>query len=552
MHVDPKRVAHRYLLRQATREAGAIDSDWVTRVRKAWKAQIKIPALSDDLDARDFIRGVVGWLDKVIEDILFHRGFYAIPSEGPRSIPSRLKDKVIKELRATREILTDVGRTIKTETEQMDPGSRLYRMEGGFTYSFYQKQDPRSPLRAFYKAVRIRVKEAIVEADKAFSRRMLAAITRYMDKYQQDVVDFGRIDLKFNVGRVNVVYQSFQRVTPQGGPLSALPSTEGVRWPDPDAYGKLLKTTESLMGRAGLKFLWYGNIYIRCKACGGENHLGGHFGVGARYYSGQDAIQVYNNPTRGLPQLIAHELGHRYYYRFMTQVDRAKFDSYFGDVAAVSEYGSTISSEDFAEVFSHYVMQKGLTRGQLERFKTFLGRTNRMAQPDRVGGHMHADPKRVAHRYLLRQASFQSDVGSAPLATVLSLKVGGMFGENHYYIKTPKGWVRWEYRGRNVGRETGQVARSGQKIRENDLRAAYDEGTLGLMFPGVKKGGVVRYTYQLEVLPDGAVVEEPTQPPSVKKGDRMFTVHPDGTEEGPYKYHHLSGVLQDGRAKWVR
>jgi hypothetical protein len=58
----------------------------------------------------------------------------------------------------------------------------------------------------------------------------------------------------------------------------------------------------------------------------------------------------------------------------MSMADRAEFDSYFKGVPSVSEYGGTISSEDFAEVFAWYVLNRHLTRDQLERFKKFLGR----------------------------------------------------------------------------------------------------------------------------------------------------------------------------------
>jgi len=48
-------------------------------------------------------------------------------------------------------------------------------------------------------------------------------------------------------------------------------------------------------------------------------------------------------------------------------------------VAATSTYGSTHSAEDFSEVFAAYVKGKDLSRDQLERFKSVLGRKHRSA-----------------------------------------------------------------------------------------------------------------------------------------------------------------------------
>mgnify|MGYP000558692605 CR=1 FL=1 len=71
----------------------------------------------------------------------------------------------------------------------------------------------------------------------------------------------------------------------------------------------------------------------------------------------------------GLFKLIAHELGHRYYFRFMSQADRARFGILFGDVPAVSEYGGLNAEEDFAEALSAFALGvPAETDGQQERY----------------------------------------------------------------------------------------------------------------------------------------------------------------------------------------
>jgi hypothetical protein len=437
------RVARRYL------QAGKIDAPWVKQVRKTWGQRSKIPSLSDHHDGTAFLKGLVEFIDALSEDILFNKAFFTLTVKGePRSTPQRLKDKVIQELRTIREVFTEALYRIAYSVRELDPTSYEYKMSNGHALAFYKEMDPKSPMRAFNQGTRERVVKAIGDADKVF-RRMLAAITKYMKDYAQPEVDFGQIDLKFSVGKVSVVYMDFPSAKVSGGPLSTVPTREdGTRFPRPDEYVKQLIVSKQLLEMKGLGYLWYGNLFIRCKSCGGENYLGAHFGVGADYNIQSDHVQVYSDPHRNLPSLIIHELGHRYYYRFMGEADRARFDSYFAGtgatpeavlrviakyeglmedehqamlnqvgvvkkldvlqhlvrlyfgtmqpedqevvrgwlqgVPATSTYGQTDSSEDFAEVFSDYVMGEDLTSDQVGRFKAFLGRTKRTASHGNV------------------------------------------------------------------------------------------------------------------------------------------------------------------------
>jgi hypothetical protein len=432
--------------------AGVIDPPWIKKVRKAWKAKAKAPTLDDDRAVKDYLTGLIGWIDQLSEDILFDKGFWTA-SDGLQSIPQRLKVKVIEELRAVREELQEGVRYVDWLSALMDPDSREYKMEGGWTRKKFTEENPRSPLMVMYGHVRTRAGEAVEKADAIFSRKFLGALSRYLNKYNQDQIDFGSIPLVFSVGRAKVVFQGFPAATPFGGPLSTVPRTPGhSRHPQTETYMRLLDEAYQRLKRRGLDYLWYGDIYIRCKDCGGENPYGSQYGVGAHYIIGADRIQIYDDPKRSLPQLVAHEVGHRYYYRFMSKADRAKFDSYFAGIGKdpvvdtlakyeevmtpedarrllipslrgsvtptdaqhlvhsyydqmepsdqvvvkgwlrgvppTSEYGGTVSAEDFAEVFAAYVMGHGLTRDQLERFKEFLGRTHRTARAKSKGGRL--------------------------------------------------------------------------------------------------------------------------------------------------------------------
>jgi len=69
---------------------------------------------------------------------------------------------------------------------------------------------------------------------------------------------------------------------------------------------------------------------------------------GGHYLPNKDTIYIYQNPSPGITELVVHELGHRLYFRKLSAEDRANFDHYYGEVAAVSSYGAKASAEDFA------------------------------------------------------------------------------------------------------------------------------------------------------------------------------------------------------------
>lgn len=80
-------------------------------------------------------------------------------------------------------------------------------------------------------------------------------------------------------------------------------------------YVEHLTHTYRLLQAKGLSKVWYGKTFIRCEGCGGENPNGRGFGVGGDYPVGPDIVNVYVRPSPFIVQLMAHELGHRYWYK---------------------------------------------------------------------------------------------------------------------------------------------------------------------------------------------------------------------------------------------
>lgn len=94
-----------------------------------------------------------------------------------------------------------------------------------------------------------------------------------------------------------------------------------------EAYVRLLDETYHRLKAKRLEKAWYGTIFIKCQTCGGENTASPGAGVGGHYHIGPDTISIYSRPSPGIVGLIAHELGHRYWFRSMTQSQRGRFES---------------------------------------------------------------------------------------------------------------------------------------------------------------------------------------------------------------------------------
>lgn len=167
--------------------------------------------------------------------------------------------------------------------------------------------------------------------------------------------------------------------------------------------------------QARLSAVWYGPMFYvskeNPKLTGELLELAKNMGYDIRSYGGR-----YNHKndlvvTSGYPEnaasTLTHELGHRYWYKFMKQEQRERFQNMVrtrpavieegdeakkkyleemdylpgeinddGDlkpVLPVSEYGGTNIAEAFAEVFSHYVQGRQMTRDQRVSFKWIIG-----------------------------------------------------------------------------------------------------------------------------------------------------------------------------------
>jgi len=363
-----------------------IDKTWISRLRKTWKGYVGRAKSTGYMQADPFLQNGIDWLLALADDMAFNKGFFTfLRSKKEETEVYKIRVKAMEHLRQAAKELEAAQREIKWWDEVFTPGTRNWKMGAGHRYSVVRTEaakegidvlsseqadqvlldNPQIGERILSKQTRAWLMEGVGKADSEFNRKFLSHLTRVINKWKSDI-EFGTAEREFNVGNVKVVMLDLQGPFPQEredkrNPFLAVP-----------AYLKQLQKAEALLRQKGLGFLWYGPMFVKQRSAGGKNRLGEKFGLGAHYEPGRDIVVIYNDPTAGLYRLIAHELGHRYYYKFMNSTQRAEFNAMFGDVPAVSEYGGTIAEEDFAEVFSYYIDNRNLTRDQLERLKRFL------------------------------------------------------------------------------------------------------------------------------------------------------------------------------------
>ena len=359
-------------------EETKIDPAWVKGIR-AWVKKTFAPkpryASLDDLIAH-FKSLRDREIERLWEHMAYTKGLLPRgmdPSsvfEAFRLIAAPLALKVRDELKAARNLLDEDLGKFQHVRDAMTPGTHTYKMDGQRILGFYQRVNPDDPFAAALKGYEDVAKETLSKVEDILSGKLLRAITTFLSKYLDEwgsSYDSDEILLEFDIGKVKLVYDGE-------------PDRNLITRPDPadprglSDYIPYFQKAKALLEQKGFGDLWYGPIFVGCPKCGGENSHGKHLGVGAHYFMGSDRIVVYLQPWPFLVELLVHELGHRYFYKFMNAGDRARFDSYFKEVAAVSEYGSKATEEDFAEVFAHFVLGRDMTRDQIERFKAFLAK----------------------------------------------------------------------------------------------------------------------------------------------------------------------------------
>jgi hypothetical protein len=145
-----------------------------------------------------------------------------------------------------------------------------------------------------------------------------------------------------------------------------------------DWYTRAFKEAYHRLRQKGLGQVWRGEIFVKPKSLAGVNQYGPGLGVAARYDISKDRIYVYMYPDKSTPEVITHEMAHRYWFKEMREPERARFSDWLtsGRVPAVSDYGTKHPAEGFAEAMAYLVMGNDMTRDQMESLRSVLARVN--------------------------------------------------------------------------------------------------------------------------------------------------------------------------------
>jgi hypothetical protein len=93
-----------------------------------------------------------------------------------------------------------------------------------------------------------------------------------------------------------------------------------------EEYVSYFKEAYHKLKAKGFVKAWYGTLFVSCDSCGGVNsNTGG--GVGGSYAIMPDTVQIHIRPKQYLVDLVVHELGHRFWFKQMSNTQREKFKS---------------------------------------------------------------------------------------------------------------------------------------------------------------------------------------------------------------------------------
>ena len=380
------------VIKKFDKTATVLDKQWLMSVRRGWLQLVNNTHLLTIGEYDVALQNFTNFLDNLVEQLEHqHRGVWVqlrSTTEGKafRARMEKLK-WVIKRIgevaysryhyyRSESEQVNKIEADIKSRTGE-EPHLTPEELEHtGFTseqynkalYAKYPELESHSRMRDHYyelaqKYIREEFSKALQTLVKPFDYMMRplyedALLAKgYKEKGQTQYLDEEETETEFNLNGV--------KVTIRDRGLTPLQVKQYIKYFD-EAHLRLRS--------AGFGKLWRHDIFVQCNECGGVNQYGAELGVGGDYREDSDDIHVYIRPTPYLPILVLHEIGHRYWFKEMSQSQRGRFHEWLesGVVPAVSSYGSKAPSEAFAEVFSYVVMGQKVTRDQVESFKSVL------------------------------------------------------------------------------------------------------------------------------------------------------------------------------------
>jgi hypothetical protein len=319
------------------------------------------------------------YLDLLRTDLLINKSMWVrMPAKrgatsGKPFTLEGVRTKVVAELDAADEALLQARSDVRYWKLATHPVRR--GMQGDRADEAY---DSKEGYDRILRTIAGRVVQGGTEADHIIARKLFAHLSKVAKKAGGTLDWEGHEPDKISIGKMNVVFQD----SPMKG--LAMRKNHKGEW-DPHRgrspfnrkdYIKHIKHARALFHKKGLSYLWHGMVFVKPKSSR-INRVDPSQGVGGSFHISGNYITINSKPSNHIPYLIAHEIGHRYWFKYMDQVGREHFNKWFGKVGSPTHYGSLDKAEDFAEVFAHYVTGKNLRRDQIDRFKSVMGKHRR-------------------------------------------------------------------------------------------------------------------------------------------------------------------------------
>lgn len=305
--------------RRVGRASGVVlTREWLLGVRRGWLSLLhpKIEGWSDVFRAFDRLQAFV---DNLSEQIRYER-------PAPAFVVSALAERraaILDAFATLREKLKELRDYAKWAYDaahgQMPFPSEQLRADGERALALYKKDfgamlETHVPqrvnvTRGRYNPTKMGHLTFYVDKVLELLRQEAATIARSAEVSPEETRErFAGAPTAFDIGRVHVVIDD-----------------RTVRPEDVRGYVRYLRELYTILERKRLLGVWYGTIFIRCKDCGGVNPYGKHLGVAGDYPIMRDVVNVYDRPGPFIVELLAHELGHRYWFKKGNEELRARF-----------------------------------------------------------------------------------------------------------------------------------------------------------------------------------------------------------------------------------
>jgi len=313
-----------------SKKAELLSKQWLMGVRRGWVSLLK-PNINSWGDVFRAFAKLTEFVDNLEKQVLYVR---RAPLALPNSAEGRKLSEQFEKLRAAigeaqsrakHWATIAEGRsnlaTTPMDQENAEKMFNLYRQDFEETFTTYVPTKGRGPggvreasITELLDKVLVTLRENAKRLDKAIKTEEEMGMDSTKRVFEEPAFE------EFQYGNIKVVVTDPK----MGGNL--------IR-----SYIKHFERFYELMKRKGFGKALYGTLFLESASpkqlseAEQERYAkAGYWGLrttGGTYSPRKDVVVITNAPTERLPYLLAHEYGHRYWFKSMSSAQRAKFDA---------------------------------------------------------------------------------------------------------------------------------------------------------------------------------------------------------------------------------